>query len=206
MQKQGWNQREAAEAIGCSRQHLNRIINKVCVPSAALCAKMETIMEQPKDTNLEACKEAYPIGNAFIQFYDNPEFWSSVEDYTEYVWEEGAFHYEPDDTSAWLSYVLYSPANKNFHYGEAIFWKILGYFTSDGHIFVPVIDDGVAFNNIHAEHVYLPNPYTNRPFTLNSSKDFVRENIIAYNNIHGTDYIPLFSEEECKKLLEVNNE
>jgi len=41
----GWNQTEAAEAIGCSQEHLSRIFRGIKNPSVKLLDKMEEVIQ-----------------------------------------------------------------------------------------------------------------------------------------------------------------
>jgi DNA-binding XRE family transcriptional regulator len=44
----GWNQTEAAEAIGCSQEHLSRIFKGTKNPSVKLLDKMEEVMQNDR--------------------------------------------------------------------------------------------------------------------------------------------------------------
>lgn len=44
MKKRGWNQTQAAQAIGCSQEHLSRIFRGLKNPSIKLIDKMEEVM------------------------------------------------------------------------------------------------------------------------------------------------------------------
>ena len=207
MQKQGWNQHEAAEAIGCSRQHLNRIINKVCVPSTKLCAKMETAMGQPKDTNLKACKEAYPIGNLWLQFYDKPgtfPFYTNWIPITD-VSENPPFIDNLNSISGGCStFILYSKTH-GYSFLEATFFTIAGYYTKDGYIFNPYFDTEDAYEpkeTIERRLNFLSNPYENCAPTITDAHNLIKKAIEVFNKQNNTDYIPCFSAVECQIMEE----
>ena len=200
--QQGWNQEYAAKAIGCSRQHMNRILNKVVVPSAALCAKMETVMGKPQNSNLDACTKAYPLGNMWIQFYDAPGTFPFTENYKE-IMEVDEYPPFQDTFDLWgcnTILIIYSKSKHSFSYLEAFFYSIAGYYTKDGYIFEPYFDTQDEYchkNEITRELNFLPNPYENCPPTIEDMHNLIRKCLINFNKQHGTDYIPCFTEQEC---------
>lgn len=213
----GWTQQEAANQLGCSVQHVNRIFNDKCVPSAKLAAKMEEVMGKPQKSGLEDCIELYPLGSKFIQFIDGIEHTYSEDsldkycnkNYKEVIEElERQGYYIGLLNNGNYNILFYIP-NYGFTLQEFCLLKITGYYTLDGYIFEPYAEinreEIFTRRDIEYQCNLLDNPYTVVQGDLSNLKEIIHQIFNNYNKIHNTNYIPCFCEEDYIKVLKEYN-
>lgn len=210
----GWTQQEAANKIECSVQHINRIFNNKCVPSAKLAAKMEEIMGKPQKSSLEDCMELYPVGSKFIQFIDGIEHGYTEyflnnrcdKDYKKVIEDLEQLGYYIGLLNNGNYNILFYIPNYGFTLQEFSLLKITGYYTFDGCIFEPYmkVNKEEIFTRKDIEYQYnlLDNPYKIVLADLSNLEEIIKQIFNNYNKIHNTNYIPCFCEKDYIDVLE----
>lgn len=218
----GWTQQEAANKVDCSVQHINRIFNDKCLPSAKLAAKMEEVMGKPKDSSLEECMKRYPIGHMILDLFDGIDnglspsvFDESNKDYHNILeWCKSEPFYEVNhlihDTPCSYYYnILYYVKGYGFMVQDFSLTKITGYYTNNGYTFKPYIkySDGTIYN--YEETMESKSKYSVSTLILpdfSNLKEVIIKVFDTYNAVNKLQCVPCFCEEDYIKALNDDKE